>query len=184
MTFCSQTLHVQTRRKVDVRHQAVTARVTWRACTPTIGACPAVRTKTGCHQKVSALVTHQTNTGLAYLPNLWPSCSLMFSMFLWSLLCLAHSVCCVFAVVVGPCLIFQWRGGFSEGSDRLHLHLSCDLLHGAMVLLADCQLNVPVVMKWEMRPWWCANNGDAAIGGMIKSCQSAIYLSAWDFLFH
>lgn len=61
-------------------------------------------------------------------------------------------MCCVLAVVVG--LIITQRGGVgcNEVSDRLQLNLSCDLLHGAMVLLADCQPSLLVVMRWEMRP--------------------------------
>lgn len=140
-------LHVQTKRRVGVRHQAATARVTWQDCTPTIGASLAVHTKTGCHQKVSTSVTHQSNTSLAYLSNLWPLCSLMFRN-----RHVSRKHCCVELVWCAVCLLSRldcvWylSGGYSEGSLWLQLHFSCDLLHGAMVLLADCLPSVP----W----WW------------------------------
>lgn len=51
-----QMLRVPTRRRVGVRRRAVTARVTWLACTPTTGACLAVHTRTGCLLKVSPSV--------------------------------------------------------------------------------------------------------------------------------
>lgn len=108
MTLCPQTPRVRTRRRAGVRHRAATARVTSRACTPTTGACPAVRTKTGCHQKVSAPATGPAKTtAWAHSPNRWPSRSLMCR----------KSAC----------------------SPRSLLRV----LHGAVVLLADCLPSVP-----------------------------------------
>ncbi len=34
--------------------------------------------------------------------------------------------------------VFDISAGMCEGSGGLQLHFSCDLLHGAVVLLADC----------------------------------------------
>lgn len=185
MTFCKQMLHVLTRRRVGVQHRAAMARVTWRASTHTTGACLAVRTKTGCHLKVSTSVTHQSNTGLAYLPNLWPWCALMVGnqhvspdrCCVWLVLCAVHLLSWLDCV-------WYFNGGCGEGSDGLQLHFSCDLLHGAMILLADC---LPSVAWWwvgKIKPQRRSNSGHAAIVGTVKRCHSVIYLTAWDLLLH
>lgn len=60
---------------------------------------------------------------------------------LWSLLCLRA----VYLLLWLDCLDISAGGGTSEGSDGSQLHFLCDLLHGAMVLLADC---LPSVLWW------------------------------------
>lgn len=146
-------LHAQTRRRVDVRHRAVTARVMWRAFTPTTGACPAVHTKTGCHQKVSTSVRQRST----YFPPrdlyvLWCSGIGMFPV----VTVVSGSFCvqCTCCRDWTP-LIFQHRNGGKEGSARSQLHFSCDLLHVALVLLADCSPNVP----W----WWGGKYSRASV---------------------
>lgn len=143
MPFCSQMLHVQTRKRAGVRRQAVMAQVTWLACTRTIGACRAVRTKTGCHQKVS--IHTPTEHRFRVFPQ--PVALMFFDVqesacFPWPLLCLARSV---YLLSWLDCVL-HFSGVYSEGSDGLQLRFSCDLLHGAMDLLADCLPSVP----W----WW------------------------------
>lgn len=175
VTFCSQILHAQTKRKVDVRHQAVTARVTWRACTPTIGACLAVRTKTGCHQKVSASVTHQTNTGLAYLPNLWPSCSLMFRnrhvsrdhCCVWLILCAVYLLCrgwAVFDISVG-------------GSARGQTGCICTSLVTFCMGPWFCLVIASLVCLW----WWSGKWGldDAQIMAMQRLVGWSRAVNQW-----
>lgn len=74
-------LHVWTRKKVDVQPQVVMAQVMWPDCTPIIGASLAVRTKTGCHQKVSLTPVHPLC--LPYVDHVVQWCA----RFVWSMLC-------------------------------------------------------------------------------------------------
>lgn len=87
MTFNEQMLHVWTRKKADVRRQAVTAQVMWLACTPIIGASLAARTKTGYHQKVSS--TPVCPPCLPHVDYVVQWCA----RFLWSMLCQLCECC-------------------------------------------------------------------------------------------
>lgn len=139
--------HVQTRRKAGVRHPAVMARVMWRACTPTIAACLVVPTKTGCHQKVSISVTHQSNAGILN------AISAIVVLWCWGI--------CMIAAVPRS----LWRALLLSGVRRVAavLVIFCTgswfcFLTVCLVCCVDEVWNESLVMN-------------AALGRMVRSCQ-------------
>lgn len=152
-----QMLRAPTRRRVGVRRRAATARVTWPACTPTTGACPAVRTKTGCLLKVSAFAGERRGWILSHP---FPPLCCFHGVGMFPVLAVVSGII-VRAVDLPVVSGLPWYSSAawmcSAGSQ---LHFCRDLLHVPMVLLDDCLPNV----LW----WWGGKCGWAS----VLSCSS------------